>query len=620
MRSHLVTRSFLVLFLLVGIGVGIGPRNFVAAQPPQPAPVTDADLEEGDGIQLLTRGPVHEAFAEPLIFDPKPAPVVPKEPPPPVEEVPPDQKPEGDNVVWISGYWSWDDQRNDFIWISGLWRNTPPGRRWIPGYWSQVDGGSRWTQGFWGPLDQGQLRYLPAPPASLEVGASGPPPSPDSIWTPGTWVWQDNRYVWQPGTWVDFQPEWVWNPPEYFSTPSGYVYNDGYWDRPLLDRGQAFAPVYYQQPVYRQPGYHFTPSLALVASALASSLFVRPASQQYYFGDYYDANNFQSGIYPWYSFHQSRYGYDPIFAHDSRLQARRNPNWLNELHEDYRYRREHPEARPPQTYAQQRAWLDGGNRNNNTARAQNLILTRPFRQVAASPDSRIRYEKIDEPRRREFAERTSQLRQFGQQRRDHEIAATGGQQTPRPGDGQASRHFNLPKAAVAARDRGTNPPPRPKGPGLDLESRPIPQNQVTQRRFEPHPDRLPREVLRPNFEAAGQPNNREAGRPGSGTPKAERRPDVPKAERPPDAPKKAERRPDVPKAERGPDAPKAERGPDAPKAERRPDVPKKAESRPDVPKAERRPEQPKKDEPKAERHPEQPKKEAPAAKKAGRGD
>jgi hypothetical protein len=46
-----------------------------------------------EGVQVLTRGPVHEAFAEPVVFNPEPGPVVPEEPPQPVEEVPPDQKP-----------------------------------------------------------------------------------------------------------------------------------------------------------------------------------------------------------------------------------------------------------------------------------------------------------------------------------------------------------------------------------------------------------------------------------------------------------------------------------------------------------------------------------------------
>ncbi len=37
----------------------------------------------------------------------------------------PDQKPEGTNVQWIPGYWSWDDERKDYLWVSGFKRDVP---------------------------------------------------------------------------------------------------------------------------------------------------------------------------------------------------------------------------------------------------------------------------------------------------------------------------------------------------------------------------------------------------------------------------------------------------------------------------------------------------------------
>ena len=45
-----------------------------------------------------------------------------------IDEVPPEYKPEGENVQWIPGYWAWDVAQSDFIWVSGLWRDVPPGR------------------------------------------------------------------------------------------------------------------------------------------------------------------------------------------------------------------------------------------------------------------------------------------------------------------------------------------------------------------------------------------------------------------------------------------------------------------------------------------------------------
>ena len=104
--------------------------------------------------EVLTHGPVHEAFAEPVVFDPVASPLIPNEPPPPVEELPPDQRPEGQDVQWISGYWAWDDSRNDFVWLSGIWRDIPPGCQWIPGYWSEARGGFQWVPGTWAAIDQ----------------------------------------------------------------------------------------------------------------------------------------------------------------------------------------------------------------------------------------------------------------------------------------------------------------------------------------------------------------------------------------------------------------------------------------------------------------------------------
>src|SRR5688572_6510094 len=122
-----------------------------------------------DGVEVLTRGPVHEAFAETVVFDPEAGVVVPKEAPDAIEELPPEQKPEGANVEWIPGYWGWDDERNDFLWVSGIWRDVPPGRQWVTGYWGKSARGSQWTSGYWANADASEIEYLPEPPQSLEA-------------------------------------------------------------------------------------------------------------------------------------------------------------------------------------------------------------------------------------------------------------------------------------------------------------------------------------------------------------------------------------------------------------------------------------------------------------------
>src|SRR5437660_380745 len=121
-----------------------------------------------------SRVAVHEAFAEPTVGRADPGPVVPKQPPDPVEEMPPEEKPEGENVVWIPGYWAWDDQTSDFLWVSGFWRAVPPGRQWVPGHWQAVTGGFQWVPGYWADPGREEVQYLPPPPALLEEGPSTP--------------------------------------------------------------------------------------------------------------------------------------------------------------------------------------------------------------------------------------------------------------------------------------------------------------------------------------------------------------------------------------------------------------------------------------------------------------
>ena len=57
-------------------------------------------------------------------------------------------KPDED-VLWMPGYWHWDDDRDDFLWVSGIWRTPPPNKRWVAGYWREEEQGAVWVGGFW---------------------------------------------------------------------------------------------------------------------------------------------------------------------------------------------------------------------------------------------------------------------------------------------------------------------------------------------------------------------------------------------------------------------------------------------------------------------------------------
>jgi len=89
MNAFYITRRC-TLAVLVAVGTTIGLNQLCVAQ--------QVSAAHQDGMEVLTRGPVHEAFAETITYDPEPGIVVPKAPPDPIEEVAPDQRPEGEVV------------------------------------------------------------------------------------------------------------------------------------------------------------------------------------------------------------------------------------------------------------------------------------------------------------------------------------------------------------------------------------------------------------------------------------------------------------------------------------------------------------------------------------------
>ena len=346
------------------------------------------EAESGASVEpeVLTRGPVHEAFAEQVALDPEPGIIVSDQPPVPVNEIPPEVKPDDENVVWIQGYWGWDDERQDYIWISGVWRAVPPGRRWVPGYWTEVEDGWQWISGFWASAEVGRLEYYD-PPESLEYGPASPPPSEDYFWVPGCWIYRYGDYHWRPGYWYPYQQNWVWIPSRYVWTPAGALFCDGYWDYRLPLRGMLFAPVYF--PSYRYGywprDYYYSPHHVIDTVRLLLHLFVRPSYRHYYFGDYYGLPYAGRRIIPWYDYYR-RWGYDPLFVYYRTQYGLSDIDYSDRMERWYRYFDRNEQARPPRNWVAQEARL--GQRGEVEVRdesilgrrLQDVILERPGRE------------------------------------------------------------------------------------------------------------------------------------------------------------------------------------------------------------------------------------------------
>lgn len=424
-----------------------------------PQSATDGEA----GMQVLTRGPVHEAFAETISFDPEPGMVVMQSPPEPIEELPPDQKPDGVNVDWIPGYWAWDDERSDYLWISGVWRALPPGREWMPGYWGTSTKGYQWTSGYWADAQADEIDYLPEPPESVEVGPNVAAASADQSWMPGSWVWHESRYAWRPGYWLNVQPNWDWIPAHYVWAPRGYVFVDGYWDHSVSRRGVLYAPVYFDAPVYARRGFSYSPVTVISTSVFSDHLFVRPKYNHYYFGDYYAPTYRDSGFYASFTFQSGRQGYDPIYAHD-RWKNRQDPQWDRQVQADFDRRRDQEDARPRRTLAAQVSF------NNTDARRgdRSFTLTRSSDQGARGDNDGVRFRAVDKDARQQVAQRGKDIQRFRDERKRVE---SDGSVENNPNRSEPIR-IKARRSPIAAKptnqlDKDDSPPKRPESPQPD---------------------------------------------------------------------------------------------------------------------------------------------------------
>jgi hypothetical protein len=396
-----------------------------APPPPPPAPA-DPNVGAADqpdpNVQVMTRGPVHEAFAVPVTAGQTAGMIVPKQPAAPIEEVPPDMKPEGDQTVWIPGYWSWDDDRKDFIWVSGVWRVPPPNYRWMPGYWQEAPGkGYQWISGYWMPAKVDETTFMPQPPQTIEAGPTSNPPDANQFWVPGNWQWRETRYLWQPGYWTECRPDWIWVPATYYWCPRGWVYVPGYWDYPLARRGLVFSPVYFTGPVavYR-------PAVCLDVGVFGFSLFCRPAYCHYYFGDYYDDHYVALGIRPWFHYSSPRFGYDPLYSyyHWYHVQHLGERQWDHNLRGWHDYYRVHPEMRPPHTLTAQRELL-ASRAALSRPDIKQLHMAHDVHQLSKRPEAFVKLQPVSQSQRVQLQQAAVQTNRFEAERRQFEKKPIG---------------------------------------------------------------------------------------------------------------------------------------------------------------------------------------------------
>lgn len=404
MNTHRPGFSAKIFFLLAAAALSATAQLVPPAEPAEEQP------------EILSRGPVHEAFAEPVCAESEESVVVTREPPPGINEVPPEDRPKGAQYVWIPGYWAWDDDRSDFIWVSACWRAAPPRMSWVPGYWAQAGGAWKWVPGFWTPTGVEDIAYLPVPPSISIIDPAGIQPSPDAIWIPPCMYWANGRYVLRSGYWLTARPDWIWIPSHYVLTPRGYVFVAGYWDYPLDNRGVLFAPVYFSSAC-RVATYTFSPGIVINLGSLRVNLFAYPRYRHYYFGDYYDSVYLNIGIYPWFDSRHHRTWHDPIFEHDRWVHHRSNPQWEQHLRDEYRHRFDDRTRRPARTFSEQET-----RRTRQTDSHPHDQVVRPLASTVSGGKSALKFEQINTETRQKLSQQTDHMRTYRSKRAQWESA------------------------------------------------------------------------------------------------------------------------------------------------------------------------------------------------------
>jgi hypothetical protein len=312
------------------------------------------------------------------------------------------------------------------------------------------------------------MQYLPQPPPQPEVAASVPAPDENSVFVPGTWVFQDTRFVWRPGYWCDYRPGWVYVPARYTWTPCGYVFRDGYWDFDLAGRGLLFSPVVVGPAFIGRPSWVYTPTCVVNWGCLLGAMFVRPRCGHYYFGDYFSPIYARRGFVGLVDFRVNRSCYDPIYSY-YRWHNRNDLQWDRNLRGMYvgRYRGDIP--RPPRTLVQQNTLIQNFTTNN-----VNVTNIRMVSQLNQIDRSKVNLVQIDQRRREQERREGERLREVSRQRDqlERQFVTRGGP----PSRSEGSPHIakiNLPPPRPVSRT--VTPPPTPKRPEPSVDPKGGPQ-------------------------------------------------------------------------------------------------------------------------------------------------
>ena len=310
-RGWIAFGRFLGTGGLVIVSLTLAKRADGDEVPPPPTPGSNATATADPNVEVMTRGPVHEAYAVPVSAGQTAGVIVPKQPPAPIEEVPPDMKPEG------------AERRLDSRLLE-LGRRTQGfhlGQRRVARAAARLPLDARLLAGGAGPGVPVGFRLLDAGPCAKKRPIM---PSRHKASRPGPPVRRPARTIsGSPATGNGRGPLCL-----AARLLGGAASPIGSGCRRLITgvRGAGSmclaigiirwsAAGWSFRPSISRPVAVYRPAVCLDVGVFSFSLFCRPGYGHYYFGDYYDDRYVAFGIRPWFYFNSPRYGYDPLFGY-----------------------------------------------------------------------------------------------------------------------------------------------------------------------------------------------------------------------------------------------------------------------------------------------------------------
>jgi hypothetical protein len=429
---------------------------------------------------------------------------------------------------------------------------------------------------------------VPPPPGSIDAGPSTPAPDETSTYVPGCWVYRQARYWWRPGFWVAYRPDWCWVPAHYVWTPVGCLFVEGYWDRPLYDRGLLFAPVRIQRGLLAAR-FTYVPRYVVRPDFLIGAMFIGPARSHYYFGDYFEERYEKRGFVSWMDYRTTRHSYDPLFAYYRHTY--RGGTWERSLHDLYEARRRGDVPRPPRTLVLQQQVVQNitVNKTENVAVTKNINITNVQNVSVLAPAAQTKQIEVTNlaslsGREQPKPAKVVKLEAVSKERRDevHKVAVQGREVAKQRHDVQAKllsdggapvKQSDPPKAVkLEVPKKAPKPPAAPDKPKPAAKAPPPPPPAVPKHEDKPPPkDEHPvRQAMPP----------KKGGKPPMPPKKEDKPPETAKKDdKPPPPPKKDEGKPPPPppkKEDKPPEPPKKENPP--PKKD---DKPPKKDGKPD---------------------------------------